>query len=590
MNKTIIININGFIFHIEEDAYEILKNYMTDVKRHFLNSADSLEITTDIENRIAEMFTETLAARNKQVIVEDDVKQVVEQMGSVADFDITEDGPQSNSYTNYAYNTTDRKLFRDPDDHIIAGVCAGLANYFGASPVWIRLAFCLFVLLGGAGFLIYVILWLVIPKAITRAERMAMKGEKLNLQGFKNNFEEEINTMHGRLTDLQNEAKPLIYKVRDLSGDIFDHTGSFLGKAGSLLLKLFGIFVIMDCVGIIIFFTIALFALFAFGRFVPFEGMPYTILNHSLRRNTIYLSAYISIIIPAVALLLFILKTVFKTRSIDRTLGMGMLVVWIVSVGTLSYSIARVATNFNEQATFSETIDIKTPASGVYHLKLNNVKYFSAEDSANLHINSLKSNMRITNFPDRGGVDTYYDSNNRIYLTIEKSDIDQPVLVKTYEARGSNYENALSNARNIRYRFAQQDSLLSFDYLLYGIDGDLWHDENIYLTLKLPVNSTVIIDQNLDNVITIQNLNFQDCKSNNKPNNENASKAVFRINSTGMGCLIDPQVKATRKIIDSLKNEIEDAYDNKQHTAEETRRHLKQMRRKLIDSLEETIR
>ena len=56
MNKTIIININGIVFHIEEDAYEILKNYMTDVKRHFLNSADSLEITTDIENRIAEMF------------------------------------------------------------------------------------------------------------------------------------------------------------------------------------------------------------------------------------------------------------------------------------------------------------------------------------------------------------------------------------------------------------------------------------------------------------------------------------------------------------------------------------------------------
>ena len=56
MNKTIIININGIVFHIEEDAYEILKNYMTDVKRHFSNSADSLEITTDIENRIAEMF------------------------------------------------------------------------------------------------------------------------------------------------------------------------------------------------------------------------------------------------------------------------------------------------------------------------------------------------------------------------------------------------------------------------------------------------------------------------------------------------------------------------------------------------------
>ena len=87
MNKTIIININGIVFHIEEDAYEILKNYMTDVKRHFMNSADSLEITTDIENRIAEMFSELLEKENKQVIVDQDVASVIEQMGTVADFE-----------------------------------------------------------------------------------------------------------------------------------------------------------------------------------------------------------------------------------------------------------------------------------------------------------------------------------------------------------------------------------------------------------------------------------------------------------------------------------------------------------------------
>src|SRR5579862_7324234 len=90
MNKTIIININGIVFHIEEDAYEVLKNYMTDVKRHFMNSADSVEITTDIENRIAEMFNELLARENKQVIVEQDVKSVIEQMGTVEDFEKSE--------------------------------------------------------------------------------------------------------------------------------------------------------------------------------------------------------------------------------------------------------------------------------------------------------------------------------------------------------------------------------------------------------------------------------------------------------------------------------------------------------------------
>src|ERR1700754_1596406 len=140
MNKTIIININGIVFHIEEDAYEVLKGYMTDVKRHFLNSADSLEITTDIENRIAEMFTEVLAQEGKQVIVEQDVTAVIEQMGRIEDFEYAEenDGPAFQS--EYAY-TGSRTLFRDSEDHLVGGVCSGLAHYFGIQIIWVRLLF-----------------------------------------------------------------------------------------------------------------------------------------------------------------------------------------------------------------------------------------------------------------------------------------------------------------------------------------------------------------------------------------------------------------------------------------------------------------
>src|ERR1035437_3380810 len=150
MNKTIIININGIVFHIEEEAYEILKKYMTDVKRHFSSSADSLEITTDIENRIAEMFAELLAKENKQVIVEQDVNSVIEQMGSVADFESADDEekPHANPF---ASTTETRRLYRDPDDHLIGGVCAGIANYFDIDAVWIRLAFAVCVFIGGSG-------------------------------------------------------------------------------------------------------------------------------------------------------------------------------------------------------------------------------------------------------------------------------------------------------------------------------------------------------------------------------------------------------------------------------------------------------
>src|SRR5690606_41584334 len=86
MNKTIIININGIIFHIEEDAYEVLQTYMTAVKKHFGYSTDSNEIVGDIENRIAEMFSERINAQ-KAVIIMQDVNEVTAQMGNISDFE-----------------------------------------------------------------------------------------------------------------------------------------------------------------------------------------------------------------------------------------------------------------------------------------------------------------------------------------------------------------------------------------------------------------------------------------------------------------------------------------------------------------------
>jgi len=275
MNKTIIININGTVFHIEEDAYEVLKNYMTDVKRHFMNSADSLEITTDIENRIAEMFNELLARENKQVIVEQDVKEVISQMGTVEDFEKSEQDTEP-SFTDTYYNTgATRRLFRDPDNRLVAGVCAGIANYFDINAVWIRLAFALIVLAGGAGIILYIILWIVIPKAMTRADRMAMKGEKQNLEGFKRNFEQEMAGMKQNLSNFHHEARPFVYKARDFAGDFGDHLGNFFRGAAKFFLKFVGVMIILTASGFLIFFTVAFIALISVGYFEPFHHLPY---------------------------------------------------------------------------------------------------------------------------------------------------------------------------------------------------------------------------------------------------------------------------------------------------------------------------
>lgn len=537
MNKTIIININGIVFHIEEDAYEVLKNYMTDVKRHFMNSDDSLEITTDIENRIAEMFNELLANEHKQVIIEQDVKSVIEQMGTVADFERSEQDTQPSFTDTYYNNSATRRLFRDPDDHLIAGVCSGIANYFDMDVVWIRLAFALIVLAGGTGIILYIILWIVIPKAVTRADRMVMKGEKLNLQGFKKNFEEEMGSMRDNFSNFKHEAKPFVYKTRDFIGDFVYHLGTFFNGAGKILLKLIGLFILLSCFAALVFFIVAFVALIGFGQFEPFHDLPYGLLRHH-HAEYIYTSAFVVITVPLVSIILLTLKGIFNTGSISRSAGTTILVIWLFAIAVFVYDVTRIAADFRSSASYSETVNLKAGKNNIYYLRLNDLKYFTAEDSARLNIKSLAPNMKITD-DEENDFDHY---RQRVRLSIEKSDVNQPVLVESYHARGKNYDDALANSRNIKYVFTQQDSLIKFDERFYPKNNDLWHDEEVYLTLKLPMNAKIIIDHQLDRIADVSVYN---CNELNKRDGNKLSDATFTMTDNGLQCKVDTMVTDT---------------------------------------------
>jgi phage shock protein PspC (stress-responsive transcriptional regulator) len=242
MNKTIIININGIVFHIEEDAYEVLRTYMTSVKRHFAYSSDSEEIVTDIENRLAEMFNEKLKQDHKQVIIVEDVENVTEKMGAVDDFAVDEEDPTIRLST--GVYKTEKKLFRDAEDCVIGGVCAGIGHYFGVEPRWIRLI-AIIILFMGVGIPLYILLWLVIPKAKTRVDKMAMKGEPINIQNFKKNFDEEIEGLKNGLRTARKEAKPAIHQL-----------AKFIGKAGMIFVKIIGSIIIL--IGVLGLFALGL--------------------------------------------------------------------------------------------------------------------------------------------------------------------------------------------------------------------------------------------------------------------------------------------------------------------------------------------
>ena len=557
MNKTIIININGIVFHIEEDAYEILKNYMTDVKRHFLNSADSLEITTDIENRIAEMFSEILLRENKQVIVEQDVNIVIEQMGTVADFEHAGEDGSTAGTDHFAYNTEGRRLFRDPDDHLVGGVCAGVANYFDIDAVWMRLAFAISFAFAGSGLILYIILWIVVPKAVTRADRMAMKGEKQNLQGFKKNLEDELSAVKQNLHNFGHEARPFVYKARDFASDFFHHLGIFLGGTGKVLVKLLGVLILLACFAAIVAMVVALIGVEVVGK-QPSGVFPFNII-HNKFADRVYITAFLVAFIPVLSIILLVIKGIFNTGSIGRSVASVFFVIWICALGTLIYYGSRISMGFRDSASFTETINLKVPSNKTYYLKLNYIKYFTHEDSLRLDIKNHFRNMIVMDDEDN-----YNDEPRNVHITVVKSDVNAPVLEESFSAKGRTYEEALFNARNTSYVFAQLDSVLKFDYTLRKRSNESWHDEEITLTLKIPLNAKVVIDQRLQEYFN-EGPYVNDCNNLNK--RDNAQSAIFTMTDNGLQCKVDTLVAPKT---DSIKTAIKTDSLKARKTADST--------------------
>ena len=137
MKKTLTINIGHSIFNIEECAYEVLNKYLNSIKTYFATIDNDSEIIKDFELRIAENFSSKISS-SKQCINLDDVKGVIEIMGSLDDFkeiynDTEEDSPKEEIKSN--------KLYRDSSNRIIAGVCSGIAEYFKIDPIIVRILF-----------------------------------------------------------------------------------------------------------------------------------------------------------------------------------------------------------------------------------------------------------------------------------------------------------------------------------------------------------------------------------------------------------------------------------------------------------------
>jgi len=189
MKKSFSVNLGNRVYNIDEDAYLKLSAYLERIEGHFSDQKEREDILNDIELRISELFSERLGV-NKQVITLTDVNEVIRIMGDPHEIGGTEEEPG----TTWERRSGTRRIYRDPDDRMIGGVCGGLAAYTNIDPVIMRLIFVALLFMG-IGALAYIILWIVVPEARTTAQKLEMRGDSVNTSNIGNFFRDEFESV-----------------------------------------------------------------------------------------------------------------------------------------------------------------------------------------------------------------------------------------------------------------------------------------------------------------------------------------------------------------------------------------------------------
>ncbi len=192
------VSIGGYAFTLEKDAAAEVERYLSGLEAHYLGQEGGREIMEGIEERMAELLIERCGKNG--VVMVTDIRAVIDILGRPERIEADDPEPESQQ------EKPRKKLYRDLENKQVAGVCAGLGNYFNFDVVAIRIIFSvitLALLFGGAkdgawsllGFVAYAVLWLSMPPARTAQERWAMKGDAGTLEDVRRNVRRGVEEM-----------------------------------------------------------------------------------------------------------------------------------------------------------------------------------------------------------------------------------------------------------------------------------------------------------------------------------------------------------------------------------------------------------
>ncbi len=504
MKKTFTINISGIIFHIDEDAFEKLSIYLETIKSYFTNSEGRDEIMNDIESRIAELLQIKISG-GKQVITIEDINEVInvmgepEQIGAANGADPKIPGAKNRPRPG-------KRFYRDPDNKVLGGVCGGIGAYFNIDPVWIRVAFVVALFIFGSGPLLYIILWMIIPEAVTTAEKLEMRGEPVNVSNIEKTIQEELSGLKERLKNIKEDAKAAYSKNfrKHPRHTAAEKTVDFFLRLGYILIRAVAVFIGIVFIMVGIFLIIGFISSFVKSNEV-FWVSSIGISNFSFPLFLkIFLGSSSQITLALIGLSLFIgipllmlvyngIKMIFGYKSKKRFIGISSFTLWFAGLILCLIVGLSIASGLSHKSVITKNAIVKQPVNGVIniYIKKDNIADSLTGYESKLVIgqwNLVSANGKSLRFglPE---------------LKIVSSEDQKFQILAYYSAKGTDKNDADMHVKNIAYKFIQNDTAVILDPFYLLSENETWRDQNVKVVIKVPMWKSIYLSPETSKIL-----------------------------------------------------------------------------------------
>jgi len=537
MNKTVNINLGGMVFHIDEDAYQKLSRYFDAIKRSLSNANGQDEIIKDIELRIAELISEKHNS-DKQVISIKEIDEIITVMGQPEDYRIEDEATNTSTDTNNNHSTN-KKLYRDKENGMVGGVLAGLGHYFGVDKVWLRILLLVMVFAWGTGVLAYIILWIVMPEAVTTAEKLEMKGEPVTISNIEKKVREEFDTVSEKIKNVDydkmgNQVKTGAEKFATSIGDV-------LMNVFKVFAKFLGIILIMTSLAMLVILFIGVFTLGS-TAFIDFPWQDFVnagnFSDYPIWAFGVLM--FIAVGIPFFFLLLLGFKLLSPNiKPIGNIAKYTLLALWLIAIGILISIGIKQATEFAVSGRIIKKETIALKENDTLYIKFKHNDYYAK--NINEH-----NDFMITQ--DSSNANVIYS--NQVRISILKTDEKLPYLQIEKEAKGKSLSEARKTAETIKYGYKIVGNHLILDNYLLTDFKNKYRDQEVELFLYLPKGTLLKPDssvQDYDNSDdSFFNLHFS------------SDNYVYKVGSSQIKCLNCPQEENEWNDIDENDTDSKD--------------------------------